>query len=242
VELPAEPADRLAGVQQGAGSRGAQGHDHLRADDLQLPHQVGAARGDLVAGRVAVVRRAALQHVADEDLVAGQGHGLDHAGEQLTGRSDEGQALTVFFEPGGFADKDQPGGRAALAEDGPRARFGQAALPAAADFLLVDHLKAGGAVSHGGCVNGNTRRRGRTGCLGWVALVGRRGGGNTCAGSLRAMGCRRFPAANGAELGCGNRHRAQAECLLRGQVLTDNATDAVRVNHDAAPLPVPPRL
>src|SRR5215218_8326302 len=68
-------ADRLLCVEQRLGGERPEGHDHLRPNQLELPDQVGAARLHLVGLRVAVVRRAVLQDVGDEDVLPRQLNG-----------------------------------------------------------------------------------------------------------------------------------------------------------------------
>lgn len=92
--------------------------DDLRANDLQLPHQKGETVGDFLRRRVAVAGWAALDDVADKDLVARQVDGLDHFREELAGAADEGQALAIFIGAGPFADENEPRARVALAGHG----------------------------------------------------------------------------------------------------------------------------
>ena len=62
--------------------------------------EVGLAGLDLQRLRVAVARRARLQHVGDEDLLAREPDLVQQLVEQLAGAADEGQALAVLFGPG----------------------------------------------------------------------------------------------------------------------------------------------
>ena len=88
----------------GNGARGgtAERTDRLGADCVQLAIEELAADFHLVGFRRAISRRAALDHVADVDILAQQGNAflfrsaLDHLREQLAGTSDEGNALLVL--------------------------------------------------------------------------------------------------------------------------------------------------
>ena len=74
----------------------AQRDDHLRLDRVDLAEQERLARRDFVRLRVAVLRRAALDHVGDVDVFARQADRLDDLRQQLTRTSDERLALHVF--------------------------------------------------------------------------------------------------------------------------------------------------
>ena len=138
MELAAEPADRLGGAQQRLGRRGAERDQHLGLNDLKLFEQEGLAGEDLLRQRVAVVRRATLQHVADEDVVAGEAHRFDHLGEQLARLADEGDALAVLLKARGFADEHEASSWVALTEDRLRAGRRQAAPRTALDLAHVE--------------------------------------------------------------------------------------------------------
>src|SRR5262249_49356820 len=85
--------------------------------------------------------RAALDYVADVDLIAHQVdalflcRALDHLREQLSGAADERDALRVFIGAGAFADEHQRRFLVADAEDDFVAAFVQAAAAAIADVL-----------------------------------------------------------------------------------------------------------
>ena len=64
----------------------AERDDHLRLDDVDLPEQERLARRDLVRLRIAVLRRPALDHVGDVDVVARQLDRLDDLRQQLARR------------------------------------------------------------------------------------------------------------------------------------------------------------
>ena len=108
----------------------SQGHDELRVDGLDLPLEIGQAVDDLLGSRIAVLRRSALQDVADEDLLALQAAGGDDLVEKLPRPADERPALGVFIRPRGLADEHDPGPRIALAGHGIRPHRPQLALAA----------------------------------------------------------------------------------------------------------------
>ena len=93
IEPAAQRRHRVVDAQQVLGRSRAQRHDDLRPDDANLPHQERRAGFALIALGRAVARRAALHDVGDVHLLALQAHGGDHVVEQLTGASDERQAL-----------------------------------------------------------------------------------------------------------------------------------------------------
>ncbi len=119
----------------------AQRDDHLGPDRFQLPHEVRHARRRLVRGRHAVVRRAALAHVADVHLLPGQPHAGDHLVQQLPGPADERPAGQVLVLARPLADEEDGRLGVALAEDGLRPRRAQPALGAALDLVLVQQLQ-----------------------------------------------------------------------------------------------------
>ncbi len=71
----------------------AQGDDDAGPDELDLADEIGRAGLHLVAVGHAVVRRPALDHVRDVDLVLAEGHGGDDLAQELAGPADEGPAL-----------------------------------------------------------------------------------------------------------------------------------------------------
>ena len=64
-----------------------------------------AAGDDLVRQRRPVIRRAALDDVGNEYLLALQAHGHNHLIEQVAGAADERPALLVFVLTGALAYK-----------------------------------------------------------------------------------------------------------------------------------------
>src|SRR5688500_4380703 len=75
VDRAAELADRELRVQQRLRGECPEGQDGLGPDQLELAHQVGAARLHLPGERIAISRRAVLEDVADEDILPGQVNG-----------------------------------------------------------------------------------------------------------------------------------------------------------------------
>jgi hypothetical protein len=78
----------------------------LGIDGIQLAQEVGRAGGDFVFFGEAVLRRAALDDVADVNVFALQAHGFNHLGEEFSGPADKREALGVFIGTGTFADKN----------------------------------------------------------------------------------------------------------------------------------------
>ena len=98
--LAAEPGDGRVGPEQGLRRELPERHDDRRSDGVQLRLEERLAGLDLVRLGIAVPRRAALDHVADVDLVAAVAHRRDHLRQQLAGGTDEGDALVVLLGPG----------------------------------------------------------------------------------------------------------------------------------------------
>ena len=95
------------GIGQELGGEAAQGADDRRPDDGYLLHEVRAARRDLVGERVAVLGRAALDHVGDVDVGAGQADLAQEFRQQLAGRSHERLALLVLVKARSLAHEHQ---------------------------------------------------------------------------------------------------------------------------------------
>ena len=119
-----EPAQRVP----------AQRHDQGRVEDLELALEVRRAGRDLVGLRVAVVGRAALHDVRDEDLVAAPAERAQVLRQELAGATDERPAEPILVESRALADEHDLGVGAALAGDGVRAGLMEAAAGAGADL------------------------------------------------------------------------------------------------------------
>jgi len=123
LKLAADARNGLLCFQQRLGGRGPQGDDDLRLDDPQLLKQRGRAGDDFLRLGRAVLRRTALQHVADVDLLTRDAHALgEDVGQQLAGASDEGSAGLVFLKAGGFTHENNLGVGVALAKNQHRPR------------------------------------------------------------------------------------------------------------------------
>jgi hypothetical protein len=103
----------------------AEGDDDLRVDQGDLPVEVGRAGGDLVGERVAVTRRAALHHVCDEDVLAGDRGDRQQLVEELAGRTNKGLTLLVLVPAGAFPDEEDASLSGPVARDGVRPRPGE---------------------------------------------------------------------------------------------------------------------
>src|ERR1035437_1014161 len=131
------------------GARGgaAESADDLGADRQELPVEELAADLHFIRFRGAILRRTALHHVGDVNILAEELDAFllrrvfDHLGEQLSGAADEGDALRVLIGAGAFADEDQRGLWIANAEDDLIAAFGEAATATIAHVL--DDLEEG---------------------------------------------------------------------------------------------------
>ena len=95
---------------------GAQRHDHLRLDDVDLAEQELLARLHFVRFRIAVLRRPALDHVGDVDVFPLQADRLDDLRQLLPGAADKRDALDIFVAAWRLAYKHQIGVRVADAE------------------------------------------------------------------------------------------------------------------------------
>ena len=130
----------------------AEGADDFGADRRKLAVEELAADLHFIRFRGAILRRTALHHVGDINVLAKQFDAFllrrvfDHLGEQLSGAADEGDALRVLVGAGAFADENQRGLRIANAEDDLIAAFGEAATATIAHVLddLEEGIASGG--------------------------------------------------------------------------------------------------
>ena len=131
VHRAAQAGDAGSGVEQGLRRKAAHGDDELRLDERDLTQQVRRASCHLVGLGIAVSGGAALEDVADEDVLAAlQADRRQHVVEQLAGLSYEGLAEPVFLRPGRFAHEHPSGALAADAENRLRAVRAQLAVGA----------------------------------------------------------------------------------------------------------------
>src|SRR3990172_4613753 len=104
LRLAMHLADRFARGEPGPGGA-SQADDDPGLYQLDLPLEVLSAGIDLAGKRVAVVRRAALDDVRDEHLVAAPADGGDQLVQEASGRADEGARLLVLVEARRLADE-----------------------------------------------------------------------------------------------------------------------------------------
>src|ERR1035441_7062859 len=146
--LPLEPlaahlGDAFLVAGEGAGGDDAERADEFGADRQKLPVEELAADLHFVRFGIAILRRTALHHVGDVNVLAEDLDAFllrrifDHLGEQLSGPADERDALRGVIGAGAFADEDQRGLRVADAEDDLIAGFPEAAAAAIA-YVLDD--------------------------------------------------------------------------------------------------------
>src|SRR5439155_9917487 len=76
--LAAKLRDAAIGLQQRFGGSGAEAHNYLWSDDVNLTQEKWRASLDFVFFRLTVLRWPALHDVADIDVIALQAHGFDH--------------------------------------------------------------------------------------------------------------------------------------------------------------------
>jgi hypothetical protein len=142
VEPASQLAYRLRGVQQRPGGVSAQSNDNLGLDDFNLPLEKGQAAYNLFGAGVAIVRRAALQDVADEDIASPEPTGSDDFVQELTRPADKRTSLCVFIGAGSLSDEHNARVGIAFTGYGVRSRRAQAAFAALANFLC-DLFKLG---------------------------------------------------------------------------------------------------
>ena len=127
----AQSTQRLLAVEQCLGREAPEGADHFRPDELYLSTKIRPTRRNFICPGVPVLRRAAFEDVADEDLVAAEPNSRQHLVQQLARRADEGTARAILFVARRFADDQQVCVAIALTEDDCRSAFGQPATRAA---------------------------------------------------------------------------------------------------------------
>ena len=105
--LAAQPGDRRLLAQERLSGELAERDDHLRLHRAELPLEERLAGEQFVGLGIAVVRRAALDGVADVDVLALHAHRLDHLRQQLPCLAHERVALQVLVLARPFADEHQ---------------------------------------------------------------------------------------------------------------------------------------
>ena len=172
----------------------------------------GHARRHLVGLGLAVVRRAALDDVADVDLVARVAHRGDHLVEQLAGLADERLALRVLVGARALADEAELGERVAAREHG----------LASASRQSTHARRRGRSTSAASAVSGERGARSGERRVGAVAARHRRAGAERgaaraaaalrCAGEAR-LGARDSEAGAAAALALGRSAASAARTL-----------------------------
>src|SRR5262245_56172399 len=107
VFAAAQSRDWIVRLQEALRRELAERDDHLGFHRVDLAQQERFALLHLVGLGIAIVRRTALEHVGDVDVLAAQTDRLDDFREKLAGAPDERLALNVFVRPGGLADEHQ---------------------------------------------------------------------------------------------------------------------------------------
>src|SRR5687768_993271 len=118
MHLASEFSDRQLRLQKSLRCEHPKSKDCFWPNEFNLTEQIWAAGGYFVGHRVAVARRAMLQHVADERVFALQVDCRENFGEQLTGGADERPARFILGRSRRFSDNHETGGRTALARHG----------------------------------------------------------------------------------------------------------------------------
>ncbi len=107
MHLAAECGQALMGLEQGGGRVTAEGTQDSRSEEVDLLDQERGAGRDLRRQGIAILGRAALDHVGDVDLGPLELHGAEDPGEELSRAADERLALEVLVVSGGFADQHE---------------------------------------------------------------------------------------------------------------------------------------
>src|SRR5690606_34290000 len=164
VDSPAELPDGGLGAGQHPDRVLADREEHARRDRGDLAAEERHAVVDLVRERIPVLRRTALQDVADEHVLARQAHREEEPVEEFPGPAHERPAGPVFFRAGRLAHDDhlrrrvpfpEHHGRPGLVQPAPGARFG----------FLPEHPQRGRPVFPAARRRGRGRWRGGDGGL-----------------------------------------------------------------------------
>ena len=113
----------------------AQQHDDPGPNQRHLLAQIVQARLGLVRLGIAVLRRTALDHVADVHVGALDADGVDHPRQQFARAADEGPAQPILLLPRALADEHQRGVGVALAGHDVAAVLAEPAFAAILQFL-----------------------------------------------------------------------------------------------------------
>ena len=126
----------------------AEDQDDVGPDDLDLGVEERGAGLHLGGLRVAVARRAALDHVGDVDVVAAQPDALQEPGQHVPGGADEGLADAVLVLARPLPHRHDPARRRAGPGDGLGAPGVERARGADQDVLVDDGQGIRGATQH----------------------------------------------------------------------------------------------
>ena len=129
LAVHARDPERAAREERG-GEAAERRHD-ARADELELPVEIGLARRGLRGQRVAVPGRPALEDRRQVRVVQRQPDGGEEAREELAGASGERRPLAILVEAGRLADEHELRVEASFAEDDVRAPLGERAADTA---------------------------------------------------------------------------------------------------------------
>src|SRR5262245_13693389 len=137
IDLPPHGCHGSLGPDEQFGREFAEAADDLGTQDRELPQEIGRAGLDLVGQGIAVLRRTALQNVADVDGFTTDGdagdelalvHGGENLGEQLAGAAYEGLAASILLGSRRFAHEHDTARAGAHAGHGLRAALREPAL------------------------------------------------------------------------------------------------------------------
>ena len=124
-ELTSQLADSLRFAQQILSGHGSPADDIFGLDRMYLRVEKLATVRCFLRQWIPIARRSAAQDVANVKVFAFQLAGFDDPVEQLSGRSDEGFAPSVFFGSGCFTNKHDPRIRISDPKHGLRSFGGQ---------------------------------------------------------------------------------------------------------------------
>ena len=96
MNLSAELADSLSGVQERLGGERPERNDHSWLDQLDLPQQVWTAGLNFIRHWIAIAGRAMLQDVANVDIAPRKFNRCENLVEELTSLTDEWSTEFVF--------------------------------------------------------------------------------------------------------------------------------------------------
>ena len=96
MKTPAQARDAHLGAEHEVRGKVAQTHDHVRPDGANLFAQEWRADGNLLRLGIAIVWRAALDHIADIDVLASQSRQRQERVEVLAGSAHKWLALQIL--------------------------------------------------------------------------------------------------------------------------------------------------